>query len=268
MLKTIICTKQAYNQEVANGIQKYFEIYKKPAEIKAAIQNFQNIMDLVDTQESGGKDFLIILSELDDGTDIVEQTSFLRKQLFNCYIIFVSEDKNLLESLTNHSTMISGFYEYPFIDEKFQNGLDGVFMSLDAREQKSLKLKFPIEYKDYKTDTKKIVYKDMDEILYVEATQKKIKYVTKSFAYSKVPSKHEAKYEEYSNRSSLLVAEKLLNDEMFYRCHNAFIVNIDAIREYRYDECELIMDNGDSIVVSRSKKKDTRERIDLRTKNK
>ena len=268
MLKIIVCTKQAYNQEVANGIQEYFDVYKKSAEIKATTQKFQNIMDLVDTQEKGGNDFLIILSELDDESDIVEQTCFLRKHLFSCYIIFISENKNLLESLTNHNTMISGFYEYPFIDESFQNGLDNVFMCLDAREQESLKGKFAIECKDLKTQAKKIIYKDMDEILYIEATDKKIRYVTSSLVYSEKLSKHEIQYNAYSNKGSLSSIEKVLDSKIFYRCHNSYIVNINAIREYISNNFTLILVNGDCVLVSRGKKKRLEEGMALITKNK
>lgn len=264
MLKTIICIKQAYSQEVTNGVREYFRIYKKPAEIRATVHDFQSIKDLVDTQENGGKDFLIILSELDDGTDIVELTSFLRRQLFNCHIIFISQDKNLLEPLTNHSTMISGFYGYPFIDEDFQNGLDGVFMSLNARGQEDPKEKFLIECIDPKTNTKKIMYKSPDEILYIEATQKKIKYVTKDLIYSKELSKHRIKYNEDIGRGSLSTLVKSLDAKIFYRCHNAYIINIHAIREYRNDTSEIVMANGDRVSVSRGKKKHMLELMDMR----
>jgi|GEM_PF-5232723 len=263
MLKTIVCIKPAYSQEVANGLQKYFNVYGKIAEIRAITPSFQNIISFVDTEESGGKDFLFVLSELDDGTDIVEQASFLRRQLFNCYIIFISENKNLLESLTNHSTMISGFYEYPFIDESFQNGLDGVFISLYAREQKSLRSKFAIDIKDPKTNTRKVIYKDMNEILYIEAVLKKIRYVTSSLVYSKDKSTHKREYEEFSNRNSLSDIEKLLDDKMFCRCHNSYIVNVRGIREYIPEESRLIMANGDIVIVSRSKKKNIEELLQL-----
>ena len=261
MLRTIICAKQGYNGEIAEGINIYIETHKKSAKIESVFNSFQELLELV---ENGviNSNFLIILGESSDGANVIEQAYFLRKKLIDCFIIFVSEDKNLLEELTNSNVMLSGFIMYPFIDETFQHILNYVFEYYETKDLIPPKEKLAIEFKDYRTETKKIVYEDYKNIVYIETISKKTKYVTKRWIYSEAKVES-LEYLNYTNRTTLTSIQEIL-DERFYRCHNSFIVNLDEIQSVSYESSEIIMKNGDCVNISRPKKKGLKEKLAIR----
>lgn len=51
--------------------------------------------------------------------------------------------------------------------------------------------------------------------------------------------------------NSMSEIESMLPEECFYRCHNAFIVNLDEINDFRTNM--LLMSNGESVEVSKRK---------------
>lgn len=97
------------------------------------------------------------------------------------------------------------------------------------------------------------VFKDRDgshrlrvkEILYFESLAHNFKIVTTS--------------ENYEFRASLSDIMSELSNFGFIQVHRSYIVNYDQIKVIKYEE--VIMANGDSIPISRNKRKETRETL-------
>lgn len=89
------------------------------------------------------------------------------------------------------------------------------------------------------TERGKVVI-DMDEICFIETSGRKTKIHTMT--------------EEYVSCQKMKVFENKLQKEKFYRCHAAYIVNLESIR--RIDGNTVILKDGSSVLISKSKKKD------------
>lgn len=59
------------------------------------------------------------------------------------------------------------------------------------------------------------------------------------------------KHGEKRCSNSMSEIEGMLSKECFYRCHNAFIVNMDEINEFKNNV--LVMSNGEKVEVSKRK---------------
>ncbi len=62
------------------------------------------------------------------------------------------------------------------------------------------------------------------------------------------------KHGEKRCSNSMSEIEGMLTNECFYRCHNAFIVNLDEIKEFKNNI--LLMSNGENVEVSKRKSSD------------
>lgn len=80
----------------------------------------------------------------------------------------------------------------------------------------------------------RIVLKDL---MYIETCKRNLILHTKS--------------NEYICRCTMAQMEKRLQGKGFSRCHNSYIVNLDAIK--KIEQCTLYMYNGDKIFVSKRK---------------
>jgi two-component system LytT family response regulator len=85
-----------------------------------------------------------------------------------------------------------------------------------------------------------IDYVDVDDIIYLKA---------------------DGKYTEIITRNGKLVSSKnlkmfsyILNERLFVRVHNSYIVNISLISRFKKDDGMLILKDGTSISVSKSRK--------------
>lgn len=90
----------------------------------------------------------------------------------------------------------------------------------------------PIGYEEFE--------KEMDEICFIETSGRKTKIHTMT--------------EEYVSCQKMKEFENKLQKEKFYRCHAAYIVNLQFIR--RIDGNTAILKDGSSILISKNKKKD------------
>lgn len=91
----------------------------------------------------------------------------------------------------------------------------------------------------------KQIYCRISEILYLESQEKKIRIVKKS-----------GEDTFYGNISRL--AEKL-EPQQFLLCHKSLLVNYRHIAEYQGDE--IVLSNGETLPVSRRKKKFVMEQL-------
>lgn len=80
-----------------------------------------------------------------------------------------------------------------------------------------------------------------------EIALKDIIYIETGRHFTMIYTKHGEK--RCSNSMSEI--EGMLSEEYFYRCHNAFIVNMDEINEFKNNM--LVMSNGEKVEVSKRK---------------
>lgn len=87
--------------------------------------------------------------------------------------------------------------------------------------------------------------------IFVEAAE--ILYCKSDGNYTEIFFK-EARREVLSKK--LKDVEALINDPLFVRVHNSFLVNISYIREYSKRDALVVLENGSTVPVSRAKKDD------------
>lgn len=124
--------------------------------------------------------------------------------------------------------------------DEFENKLDAALDKLSRFEGLPRKIKLPHDGK--------VIFYYPDEILYCEGDG----------SYSHV---------YFSSGKKVLLTrklkqmEELLQEPIFYRVHNSYIVNINKIKAYNKNEAILIMGNNVNIPVSRTKRSDILDKI-------
>ncbi len=120
-------------------------------------------------------------------------------------------------------------------DNKSKNELGSKLKELISNQSIFKKIALPL--------TGKTIFVNPAEILYCKSDGN----------YTEVYFK-DAKKEMLSRK--LKDVEAIINDDLFVRVHNSYIVNVNFIREYSKRDAVVVLENGISIPVSRAKKED------------
>jgi len=92
------------------------------------------------------------------------------------------------------------------------------------------------------------------QILYIEADDN----------YSKVFLNDKT---EFLLSKTLQVVENEIDDQMFFRCHRSFLINIQFIREiYKGDDMCIILKSGNKIPLSRRRNGNLRKLLSIKSK--
>ncbi len=123
-------------------------------------------------------------------------------------------------------------------EKKAQNAIGEQLKSLIAKIQVSGKQKIPLSF------STKTIYVDRDEILYCKSDGN----------YTEV---HMTDNHKEVISKKLKDVEELIDSEKFLRVHHSYVINMDHLKEYIKTEGQyLVLKDGSSIPVSRSKKPD------------
>lgn len=149
----------------------------------------------------------------------------------------------LIVFLTGYLVYATDVYDtshiYFVLKEEFKKRLPGVFAKLESAIEERDKgyIHVPVRGKE-------IVVREED-ICYIERRGRNTQIVCKERTV------------EVSEKLSEL--EEKLSQASFVRCHNSFIVNLNAVRELR--RTEIVLEDGGCVPVSRNRLEKTRERF-------
>ncbi len=199
--------------------------------IAANIDNYTNGYDFIEKCKKYHLVFLDIEMPNINGIEVANQINQLKGyDDFPLFAFLTSHEKMVFEALNS--------YPYTFIRKSdfvtgraVENCIKKVISILNNKSQTIL----------VRTNRDDILIK-LSDIIYIE---KKINYSYIHTAKQVYPVK---------NTLSELICR--LDSEMFFRCHEGFIVNIDYICKIK-DNC-ITLNNDESILVSRSKFKATK----------
>lgn len=198
-------------------------------------------------QETGEKFNITVLNSgenliksLPDNTDILlldikmgqlsgmEAARILRKQNNHVKIIFITQMTQY--ALEGYEVHAYGFIKKPIAYEPFRRQLGDALLSLSKQEGHFISVNLGCE----------ILRININEILYMEAFKHDIQIVTTNG--------------KQKCSTPLIQFEKLVKGDPFFRCHKSFLVHHMHIKKINRD-C-LIMSNGDSILLSKHRRKD------------
>lgn len=182
------------------------------------------LLDHIDTKPQ--IDIAIIDIELENGISGIDIAKKLNTDYKKCKIIY----------LTGYAEYVSPVYETAHeyfvlkteIEKFFDKALDSAIKALNEKK-KSLYIESRFE--------KAVV--DFDDILYIERNKRTTFVKCKNICY------------KTSEKLDSIAAR--LDENLFVRCHNSFIVNMSAIRQYK-DE-KFILHTGESLTITRTYKK-------------
>lgn len=240
-LKAVIVEDEKHSRETLKNLLQEFCLNVE------VIGLASNVTEAVSIIKINQPDVVFLDIELQTGTgfDVLEQVSHL-----NFEVIFTT-----------------AFEQYAIKAVKFSS-LDYLLKPIDLDE-----LQNAIE----KAQTKKnqVVYKKQLETLMLNLKQQKPKLnkiclaTSDGFEFIEVNDiiycKAEGSYTAFilKNSEKLLVSknlkeyENLLLDQDFMRVHNSFLINLKEIKKYiKSDGGYIIMNNNDTVSISRSKKED------------
>ena len=240
-LKAIIVDDEKHSRESLKSLIHEFCVNIKVIGMAASVTE---AIELIKTKQP---DVVFLDIELQTGTgfDVLNQVSHL-----NFEVIFTT-----------------AFEQYAIKAVKFSS-LDYLLKPIDLEE-----LQLAVE----KAQTKKnqIVYKKQLETLMLNLKQQKPKLnkiclaTSDGFEFIEVNDilycKAEGSYTAFilKNSEKLLVSkhlkeyENLLHEQDFMRVHNSFLINLKEVKKYiKSDGGYIIMNNGDTVSISRSKKED------------
>ena len=199
------------------------------------ISEFQSGQDFLECHAKKTFDvvFLDIVMPEPDGFEVAKQ---VRKISYDTYIIFITTES----SLVYESFDFQPFYFIPknkpkIIEEKLKAVIDKLLLYMSATE----KVMILGAYEDK-------IFVSPDKILYIKSSINNIEY-------------HLSDGTVRSVRGKLDDISRSLNDYIFVRTHNRYIVNMSHIDDTDYPNMEIKLDNGEIIGVSRGYKKEFEE---------
>lgn len=211
----LICDTQ---KEHVTILETYIKYYKKKSCIKFNIYKTYSSNECLNVFSTNIIDIILLEVEIDNksGFDIAKE---IRNINHNVYIIFITA---YLEY--GYEAFRVNAFDYiikPINIELFFNIMNKVIKSI--REQKYLKSNV---YDCFRIKTKKMNIKlKYGEILFFEKIGKKVRVVTN--------------YKEFTFRSSLIKIEKQLNQDIFVKSHQGYIVNINKINNFNNFELSV-----------------------------
>ena len=214
-MKILICDDET---EYIEDIKNHVDLFMCEHNIPADFCTFDNVETLLQTPQYYDIAFLDVEMGNNNGIDVGKQL----KQINENIVIFIitAYDKYLDAAMDLN---VLRFLSKPLNTERLYSGLKKAIDIIDTNILSILL-----------DDNKNYINLAVQDILYVEIVNRKIKVVTKEKTF-------------FSKTQISFWQEKLVAS-FFYQIHKSFIVNIKHIKNYTKQILE--MENGDKIPVS------------------
>lgn len=196
-----------------------------------SLKRFFNGQELIKCVESFDIVFLDIKMPEISGMELAKQ---MRENGRESIIIFVTSAKEYVYEA--YDVEAFHFLIKPVNEEKLNNVLKKAVVKVSACNNKD----FLIISSEHQI--KKILLKD---ILYIESVGRTVKIHCNSVVL-----------ETYKQIGDL---EQTLSDKHFFRCHKSFLLNLEYVS--RFDKAEIVMENGDTVILARKRAKIFQEEI-------
>ncbi len=226
MLKIFICDD---NHENLNTLQSYIQRLSQECGVATNISAFDNGYDLLDAYTNDVDIcFLDIQMNGITGIDVARKIREVDERV--TLVFMTNYAQYALEGFSVHA------YQYllkPIDYFSFSKELKSIFITNNKNNEYVL---------DVKNDNG--IYRiAMMDIQYIETTSQKNCLIHTS---------DKKTYTVYSSLKSLL--PELKPENVFFRCHNSYVVNFQYVSSIQKDE--IILKNGEMIPVSRHRKKE------------
>ncbi len=240
MLKIAVCDD---DRIMLDFVSKNADILLSQNRIEHTLTRFLSGLELLKAHKADPFDvvFLDIIMPETGGFDIAKE---MRGLFQKTYIIFVTTES----SLVYESFDFQPFYFIPkgspkILAERLSHVVKRLAIHLSANKRIILKAPYGDEY-------------SIDPMSIISA-ESSTKYVTYSFT-DKPPLKIRQKLDE---------AQTALGSYLFVRIHNRFIVNMKFIKRIDYPNLEVTMNDGRTLNISRSYKKELERLYDIYLRN-
>lgn len=224
-MKIIICDD---NKQFVKQISRYIDRYSLEHRISFQKYHFYDAGTMFEFYKNCTDVAVVILDVVFDHSNGVEVAKQMRTINIRTRILFVSFFEKY--AVKGYGVNADGYLVKPIGYEEFEKEMDEILPKVRTESRKIF-----LE----NTERGKVVI-EMDEICFIETSGRKTKIHTMT--------------EEYVSCQKMKEFENKLQKEKFYRCHAAYIVNLQFIR--RIDGNTAILKDGSSILISKNKKKD------------
>lgn len=209
-----------------NQLETYCHKYQSETGIPVDYHKFNNGKDILKYFEEHTEIDIFILDIKMPGINGAEIAEVIRRRNSHSVIIFLTSIIDYV--LRGYEIGINRYWMKPLLYKKFKDEMDTIYKRI-----KETKKRYLIEH--IGGITEKVPF---ENIIYIETIGRKTLVHKKDG--------------EYESTTTMAEYEKKL-DESFYRCHAAYIVNLLSI--IVIDGMEIILENGDTIYISKGKRK-------------
>ena len=225
VMKVIICDD---NKKFVDQIVDYFDKFAEEYGKEFVIYRFYEAENMFEFCKDNADVAIIVLDVVFNHSNGIEVAERIRKINSKVRIIFVSSFEKY--AVKGYGVYADGYLLKPIDYSEFKSELKMAISKIHL-DQKV----FFVE----NTDRGKLVI-EMDNIHFIETCGRKTKIHTSEG--------------EFASYQKMREYEKKLDSERFYRCHAAYIVNMQYIR--RIEENTVVLKDGSKISISKNRKKD------------
>lgn len=225
IMRIAICDDE---QNFLDKIERYILQYETKRNEGISIVRFQSGERFLDFYKESQNIDLVILDILMNGIDGMQVAKEIRKYGTHTKIAFLtSTDKYAIQGYVVNACR---YWMKPITYKQFVQEMDMICQQIENDNQQFF-------YEKIGTTIKRIYFND---ICYIETCDRKSKI-------------HTIRDEIVTSRN-MKAYETLLKSNPFFRCHAAYIVNMDYIKEI--NGMEIILKNDAQIYISKNRKKE------------
>lgn len=222
-MKIVICDDEPFFLEM---ISEYCEKFEQEYKIPITLVRFTRGEDVLTYYQQDKNIDLFILDILMEEINGLQLAEEIRKAGIHTKIVFLTVV--LKYATEGYVYRAARYWLKPLTYEKFSSEMQELYVQIKKESNSYL-------VENTGVSIEKVYY---DEILYIETLSRKA-------CVHRINS-------NYVSKTNLTEFEKRL-DNRFFRCHTAYIVNMDSISKIK--KLEIILNNGESIYMSKGKKK-------------
>lgn len=224
MVKIVVCDDSDF---MRSETKKYILKYSFQREFEYSIDEYDTGEKLIASDISYDLIFMDYQFE-GSGADGITIAKLLREKGVDATIIFLSSYPGVVFQSFEVGTF--RFLVKPIEEDKFNDAIDAFVSNLEEKEE--------------------VLTVRVDGMTHFIKAQS-ISYVE---GYGKYCIIHLVDKEEMECHETLATVEERLNPKYFYRCYRSYVVNLKHVVSYNHTD--VLLDNGDSILISRTKYKD------------
>lgn len=224
-MKVVICDDdKKFVDQIVGYFNKFDEEYKE----EFLIYRFYDAENMFECCKNHTDIAIVVLDIVFKHSNGIEVAERIRSINSKVRIIFISSFQKY--AVQGYGVYADGYLLKPFNYSQFERELKRTISKMQSEQ----KIFFAEN-----TDQGKLVI-EVDNIRFIETCGRKTKIHTKEG--------------EFASYQKMREYEKKLNDKRFYRCHAAYIVNMQYIR--KIDDSTVVLKDGSEISISKNRKKD------------